>query len=58
VPNFVAFECMFEENPLRDRLTTGAVGVVDPVDGMVPVPDGPGLGIEVNMDVVHEFVVD
>lgn len=41
-------------NPLRDDLLT-APFTLD--DGRVTVPDGPGLGVEVDMDVVDEYRV-
>ncbi|MFC1996160.1 mandelate racemase/muconate lactonizing enzyme family protein [Chloroflexota bacterium] len=40
------------ENPLRDRLT---VPRFEAVDGMVPVPTEPGLGIDVDPDLLEEF---
>ena len=39
--------------PLRDELTTHKVTVAD--DGYVYLPEGPGLGIELNMDTVEKF---
>lgn len=42
------------ENGLRQKLTTP---VVQAVDGMVDVPDNPGLGIEVDEDVVNFYAV-
>jgi D-galactarolactone cycloisomerase len=44
--NCVTFECMVFANPLREALMRDPVG--DPatmVDGKLPIPDGPGLGI-------------
>ncbi|WP_276199385.1 mandelate racemase/muconate lactonizing enzyme family protein [Chelatococcus sp. XZ-Ab1] len=44
--NCLAFECMVYRNPLREALLMEPVG--DPatmVDGALPVPAGPGLGI-------------
>jgi D-galactarolactone cycloisomerase len=40
------------ENPFRDELVTHPVQVRD---GLVAVPTGPGLGIEVNEDVVKHY---
>jgi galactonate dehydratase len=51
--NFLVFECMVYENPLREKLLTKPVG--DPSamrEGRLPVPDGPGLGVELDPDVV------
>jgi L-alanine-DL-glutamate epimerase-like enolase superfamily enzyme len=56
VPNFLAFECMFERNPLREKLGGVAIGEVE-ADGMVAVPQGPGLGVEIDMDVVETYRV-
>ena len=48
---FWTFECMVCENPLRQSLTTTPVGEASLlVDGELPVPDGPGLGVEVDLD--------
>lgn len=51
MPNFLTFECMFFDNPLRDHLTRHPVGSARAlVDGRLEVPQGPGLGIEVDRD--------
>jgi len=42
------------DQPLRTRLTTNPI---TPVDGMIRLPDGPGLGIELDMDTVEAFTV-
>jgi D-galactarolactone cycloisomerase len=42
------------ENPFRDELVTRPVQVKD---GLVEVPTGPGLGIEVNEDVLKRYEV-
>lgn len=42
------------ENPLRDRLTRPRFEVKD---GTVGVPDAPGLGIEVDPDLLEQFTV-
>jgi len=48
---FWSFECMVCENPLRQALTTSPVGEASLlVDGQVPVPDGPGLGVDIDRD--------
>jgi len=47
--NCLTFECMVYRNPLREALLVEPVG--DPatmVDGALPVPAGPGLGITVD----------
>jgi galactonate dehydratase len=57
MPNFLTFECMTFENPLRLRLTKEVPGDPDAlVDGMAAVPQGPGLGIEVDRDAVENFL--
>ena len=40
------------ENPLRDRLT---IPRFNAIDGMVPVPTTPGLGIDVDPNLLDEF---
>lgn len=58
MPNFVTFECMTFRNPLRERLTKAKVGDPDAlVDSTVAVPQGPGLGIELDFDVLESFRV-
>ena len=59
MPAFVSFECMFIANPLRDALTTEPVAAADAlVNGQVVVPQGPGLGIDINWDAVDRYRVD
>lgn len=58
MPNFVTFECMTFRNPLREKLTKTKVADPDAlVDGTVAVPQGPGLGIELDFDVVDQYRV-
>lgn len=52
VPNFRVYEYNRLPNPLRDALTTTPFELVD---GALPVPAGPGLGIEIDWAVVDEF---
>ncbi|MDO5541005.1 MAG: enolase C-terminal domain-like protein [Eubacteriales bacterium] len=40
-------------NPLRDELLIHNIGIEN---GKVKVPDGPGLGVDVDMDVLRKFV--
>jgi galactonate dehydratase len=52
-PNFLTYECMAFANPLREALTTAPVG--DSrflVEGQSAVPQGPGLGVAIDWDVV------
>ncbi len=59
MPAFTSFECMFIANPLRDELTTVTVGAASSlVDGRLAVPQGPGLGVEINWDSVQRYRVD
>ena len=59
MPAFVSFECMFIANPLRDGLTTEAVGAASTlVNGQLVVPQGPGLGVSINWDAVERYRVD
>jgi L-alanine-DL-glutamate epimerase-like enolase superfamily enzyme len=58
MPNFMIFECMIFPSPLRDDLAVQRVA--DPaslVDGKLPVPGGPGLGIEIDRDVLARYTV-
>ena len=41
-------------NPLRDELLRGGLAIGK--DGRVPVPQGPGLGIEVDEDVLSRYI--
>jgi D-galactarolactone cycloisomerase len=59
MPAFRTFECMFVGNPLRDALTTSPVGApTQLVDGRLPVPQGPGLGVEIDWHRVDELRID
>src|SRR6478735_303723 len=50
---FRTFECMVYDNPLRDDLCVPRVGSAGQlVDGELPVPQGPGLGIELDRAVL------
>jgi D-galactarolactone cycloisomerase len=50
---------MFIGNPLRDALCTQPVGsAASLVDGQLPVPQGPGLGVEIDWDAVQRYRVD
>lgn len=47
------FECMVYANPLRDSFTIPVVGEgYQLVDGMLDVPQGPGLGIEIDREML------
>lgn len=56
MPAFRIFECMVFDNPLRDELTTAPVGDRRSlVDGTLEVPQGPGLGVEVDRKALAKF---
>lgn len=49
MPNFATFECMIFPNPLREELATTKPGDPSLLEGgALPVPEGPGLGIEID----------
>ena len=52
VPSF--FECDMTENGLRTALSKEPIL---PVDGFLAVPQGPGLGIEIDRDVLEKYSV-
>jgi galactonate dehydratase len=53
---FRTFECMVYQNPLRDAFTHPIVGEGSQlVDGKLAVPQGPGLGIEIDRDALARF---
>ena len=50
---FRTFECMVYANPLRDSFTRPVTGeAAQLVNGMLAVPQGPGLGIEIDRDML------
>ena len=56
--NFIALEHHFTEIPFwNDFISIG--GVTGPIiqRGYIPVPEGPGLGFEINEDVIKEHLV-
>jgi len=56
MPNFLTFEAMIFPNPLRDKLLVEPVGMVGMLEaGCLPVPSGPGLGIELDMAEVERW---
>lgn len=48
------FECDMTENALRTDLAKNPIRAVD---GMIPVPQEPGLGIEIDRDVLEKYAV-
>jgi D-galactarolactone cycloisomerase len=56
--SFLTFECMVYDNALRQKLTTEPIGDARLLkDGMVPVPQGPGLGVEIDRAVLSAHTV-
>jgi L-alanine-DL-glutamate epimerase-like enolase superfamily enzyme len=52
LPNAVRFEYCMADSPLRHDLTAQKFPLTD---GMVSVPEGPGLGIEVDESVIEKY---
>jgi len=58
MPNFLTFECMIFPNPLRDRLLKQPIGAMDMLEeGGLPLPAGPGLGIDLDMTEVERWTI-
>jgi galactonate dehydratase len=58
VVNFMTYECIHTANPLRERLATTTIGGPDQlVDGEIPVPAGPGLGIDLDLDFLKRYTI-
>lgn len=53
-PHLSRLEYMFIDNPVREIFTTG---YPKPTAGMLPVPQGPGLGLDLNHERVAELTV-
>lgn len=53
-PELWLLEYMFIDNPLQQIF---AGGYPRPVNGMIAVPDGPGLGLELDLDAVDRYTV-
>ena len=55
-PNFLTYECMIFPSALRCDLAINPVAEASGlVDGEIVVPDGPGLGVEINLDAVERL---
>lgn len=50
IPNFAVLEMKVDDVPWRNELLARPIL---PVDGLFAIPTGPGLGIEVDWDVVR-----
>lgn len=54
VPNLFVYEYMFIQNPLRDIFTTP---FPEPRDGVITLPERPGLGLELDWETVRGYQV-
>lgn len=54
VPRPVILEWDATENPMRDKIVISGPELKD---GLVDVPDTPGLGIELDRDAIHAFII-
>jgi L-alanine-DL-glutamate epimerase-like enolase superfamily enzyme len=52
MPNIRAMECETDSSPFKTAITGAPPGADRQKNGMLPVPTGPGLGIEINWDAV------
>lgn len=55
VPEELLFEFDRADNVLREELLESPI---DPTGGTVAIPDGPGLGVEVDREIVDEYRID
>jgi L-alanine-DL-glutamate epimerase-like enolase superfamily enzyme len=56
--NFLTFECMTVENPLRSALTDPVLGDVSNLQGgLLDVPAAPGLGVRLTPDALEKFLI-
>ncbi len=55
VPDIPFAEYTVSESPLRKELINSTVTLQD---GFASIPQGPGLGVELNMDIVNKYRVD
>jgi L-alanine-DL-glutamate epimerase-like enolase superfamily enzyme len=56
-PNFYAYEYMgtrYIDNPLRDIFTTPFPA---PREGVIPLPQGPGLGLEIDRETIRRYAL-
>ena len=57
-PNFLTYECMVFDNPLRQSLTQPVKGDVAGLrDGMLDVPQGPGLGVVLDREALGRLTI-
>ncbi|MEX2536962.1 MAG: mandelate racemase/muconate lactonizing enzyme family protein [Trueperaceae bacterium] len=56
--NFSTYECSYYPHPLRDELVLEPVGHASQIkNGVLPVPDRPGLGVELNEEIVERYTI-
>jgi L-alanine-DL-glutamate epimerase-like enolase superfamily enzyme len=55
MPNLAAMECETDASPFKTWITGQPPGADRQKKGMVPVPNGPGLGVEVDWDAVKRL---
>lgn len=56
--NFLTYECIYTHNPLREHLAIVPIGGPEQlVDGQIPVPEGPGLGVNLDGEAVERYRV-
>ena len=53
LPNFLILEFRWKDRPWRDEILTEPLQIED---GHLILPDGPGLGIELNMDRLRKYL--
>jgi galactonate dehydratase len=57
MPNIRAMECETDASPFKTAITGAAPGAHRQKNGLLPVPTGPGLGVEVDWDAVARLRV-
>ncbi len=57
MPNIAAMECETDSSPFKTWITGAAPGADRQRNGLMPVPDGPGLGLEIDWDAVARLRV-
>lgn len=55
MPNVKAMECETDASPFKTWITGAAPGIERQKNGMLPVPTGPGLGVEIDWDAVKRL---
>jgi galactonate dehydratase len=55
MPNLRAMECETDTSPFKTAITGAAPGADRQTNGLLPVPTGPGLGIEIDWDAVKRL---